>query len=390
MKKLKKLAGLLLATSLVLTACGGQQNKNDKENNQTAAESETIKIGSMGPLTGGAAVYGVSSTNGAKLAVEEINAQGGINGKKIEYILHDDKNDTNEAIHIYDLLAEEKVVAILGAITSAPSEAVAARAKEDNLLMITPSGTQFGITSNRPNVFRVCYTDPFQGQILAQYASESGKKTVALMKNTSSEYSSGVYEAFKEKAKELGLEIVAEESYGNADKDFRVQLTNIAAKKPEILLVPDYYEVNALILSQAREIGIDALILGPDGWDGIVTQVEKSNQALLENVVFANHYSIDDKSEKIQNFLKNYREKFNEEPTAFSALAYDGIYMIKSAIENAKSTDKQAVIDAMKAINYEGITGKLSFDENNNPIKEVSMIKIENGEYKLDKLVKSK
>ena len=335
MKKLTLLCTLFLVSTFLLSACSSPATPSpssasaEKTENSAAPEQkeasspapateggkstateaagESIKIGSMGPLTGEVAVYGVSATNGAKMAVEEIN-KAGILGRPVEFVLLDDKHNNTEAINAYNRLVEDGVCGILGAITSAPCLAIAPLANEDKVPMLTPSGTQISITEGRDYVFRVCYTDPYQGTVLARYASQCGKKKAALLKNSSSEYSSGIVEAFKTEAKAQGVEIVAEEAYGSADKDFRVQLTNIASAAPDVLLVPDYYETDALIVSQAREIGLDCLVLGPDGWDGVLRQIEKSSQDVLNNVVYANHYAMDADSEKIQNFIKTYRE----------------------------------------------------------------------------------
>lgn len=389
MKKFIKLIAITLSLGFLLTACGGAGGNG---NGGEGTDSDKIVIGGIAPLTGNVAIYGTTATNGAQLAVEEINANGGILGKQIDYRVEDDKGDTTEASNAYNKLVDENIVALLGAITSKPTSAVAEIAKADNMPMITPTGTSFEITEGRPNVFRVCYTDPFQGEILAQYAVDNmGAKTAAIMTNTSSDYSNGVAQAFKAKAEELGMTIVAEESYGDTDTDFRAQLTNIAGKNPEVLLIPDYYQIIALIAPQAREVGITATMLGPDGWDGVAKQLDASAYNTVEGAVFTNHYSIKDENEKVQSFIKAYKDKYNEEPSAFSALAYDGIYMLKDAIEKAGATDnKEGIVEALKTIDFNGVTGHLSFDENNNPIKSVSMIKIVNGDYTLDSVVQPK
>ena len=386
MKKKWLLVSFLWVFSLLVTACGSGEEKDQG----VKEESDKIVLGGIGGLTGEVAVYGVSSFNGAQIAIDEINETGGINSKQIVLKLEDDKGVTTESINAYNKLRDEGVVAIIGSITSAPTEAIAPLAQEDKMPLITPTGTQFGITMGRDGVFRVCFTDPFQGEILAQYAKDSGAKTAALMKNSSSDYSSGVYDAFKAKAEELGIEIVAEESYGNDDMDFRVQLTNIKSANPDVLLVPDYYQINALIAIQANELGIDAMILGPDGWDGVIQQVEPSQYDVLNKVYFTNHYSLDDTDERVQNFIKNYRDRFGEDPTAFAALSYDAVYLYKQAIEEANSTEAEAILTALNKIEFEGITGKLKFDENNNPVKSVSIISIKDGKYTLSDVVEPK
>lgn len=393
MKNKKRLLLLAMAAVMLLSACSGGTNNAGNKN----ANSDEIVIGTMGPLTGDVAIYGISALNGVKLAVDEINANGGIAGKQIKLLIEDEKGDTQEAVNVYNKLVEGGANAIIGDITSGPSVAVSELANRDNMLMITPTGTQLDITEGKPSVFRVCYTDPFQGKILAQYAKETlGAKKVAVLSNNSSDYSQGVKDAFLAEAAVQGIQVVGDESYGNSDKDFRVQLTTIASADPDVVMIPDYYQIIALIAPQAREVGIDAKFIGPDGWDGITEQLTtgladekliKESLNAVEDSIFANHYSLDDPNEKIQTFVENYKNAYKENPSAFSALGYDAVYMVKQAFEEGGLDDPQAVIDAMKAIDYEGVTGEIKFDENNNPIKAVSMIKVINGEYKLDSVV---
>ena len=371
---------MLMGAALLLTACGGA-----KESSQ---EAKVMKLGGIGPLTGPLAIYGVTSTNGSKLAFEEINKNGGILGKQVEYIVLDEKGDSTEAVTAYNKLVDEGVVALIGDITSKPSLAVAEVAAQDNLPMITPTGTQFNITEAGPNVFRVCFTDPYQGVVLANFAKNNlNAETAAVVVNNSSDYSDGVAKAFVEQAEKLGLKVVAKEGYSDGDKDFRAQLTKILPTNPDVLVVPDYYEQVALITTQAREVGIKATFVGPDGWDGVAKTLDASAYGAVENSYFTNHYSLQDQSPKVQNFLKAYKEAYNEEPSAFSALSYDAAYMMKAAIEKAGTTDKQAVVDALKNLDYDGVTGHLTFDENNNPVKAVTVLKIVNGEYTFDSVV---
>ena len=378
---MKKLNVVLMGAALLLTACGGAK--------ESAEEAKVMKLGGIGPLTGPLAIYGVTSTNGSKLAFEEINKNGGILGKQVEYIVLDEKGDSTEAVTAYNKLVDEGVVALIGDITSKPSLAVAEVAAQDNLPMITPTGTQFNITAAGPNVFRVCFTDPYQGVVLANFAKNNlNAKTAAVVINNSSDYSDGVAKAFVEQAEKLGLKVVAKEGYSDGDKDFRAQLTKILPTNPDVLVVPDYYEQVALITTQAREVGIKATFVGPDGWDGVAKTLDASAYGAVENSYFTNHYSLQDQSPKVQNFLKAYKEAYNEEPSAFSALSYDAAYMMKAAIEKAGTTEKQAVIDALKELSYDGVTGHLTFDEKNNPVKDVTVLKIVNGEYTFDSVVK--
>lgn len=381
---MKKFTLMLLGLSFLITACGGEKEATTKKNDEAA----TIKIGGLGPLTGPLAIYGVTATNGSKLAFEEINKNGGILGKQVEFVLFDEKGDSTEAVTAYNRLVDEGVVALVGDITSKPSLAVAEIAAQDNMPMITPTGTQFNITEAGPNVFRVCFTDPYQGVILANLAKNNLKaNTVAIMVNNSSDYSDGVAEAFIKEAERLGLKIVAKEGYAEGDKDFRAQLTKVAATNPDVLLVPDYYEQVALITTQAREVGVKSTFIGPDGWDGVAKALDSSAYGAVENSYFTNHYSVEDTNEKVQNFLKAYREKYKDEPSAFSALSYDAAYLMKDAIEKAGSTDKDAIVKAMKESDFAGVTGHLRFDEKNNPVKAVTVLKVVNGNYTFDSVI---
>ena len=377
---MKKINMFVVGAMMLIGGCGksGEMTK-----------PETIKIGGMAPLTGALAIYGITTTNGAELAVKEINENGGILGKKIEYIMLDTKGDSTEAVMAYNKLVDEKVAGIIGEVTSKPTLAVAEVAVQDNMPLITPTGTQVDITEAGPNVFRVCFTNPYQGKVLAITSKERlGADTVAVMLNNSSDYSDGITKAFIEESEKLGMKVMGVEGYSDGDKDFRPQLTKLAAMNPDVVLIPEYYEQAALIATQAREVGVKSIFVGSDGWDGIAKTLDKSSYSAIENSYFTNHFSMEDQSEKIQNFLKDYRETYKEDPSAFSALGYDAIYMMKSAIEKAGTTDKQKVVDALKGIEYDGITGYLTFDDHNNPVKAVTVLKIENGKYIFDSKVK--
>lgn len=380
-KMMKRMAAMCMALSLL--ALSGCQGKGvDQANNATEG---AVKIGALAPLTGEVSIYGVTAMNGAKLAVAEINQKGGINGKKLELLLEDEQGDQTQAVNAYNKLVGEKIAALLGDITSGPTEAVAGLAEQDKIPMLTPTGTQDAITQGRDYVFRVCYTDSYQGKVLAKYTKEVLKaKTAAVLKNNSSDYSNGVADAFAKAAQELGIEVVAQESYGKSDQDFKAQLTNIANKNPDVLLVPDYYQVISLITPQARDAQVKSTFIGPDGWDGVLAQMNPAAYGTVEGALFTNHYSVDNQDQKVQDFIKAYRAEYKEDPSSFAALAYDGVYLLKEAMEKAGSFEGEKVKDAMKSISFDGVTGKLTFDKNNNPVKEVCIIKIENGKYKLD------
>lgn len=377
---MKLMKTVMIGAAMIFAACGGEKK---------VPETTTVKIGGLAPLTGSLAIYGVTTTNGAELAVKEINANGGINGKQIDYIVLDTKGDATESVMAYNKLVDDKVAAVIGDITSKPTVAVAEIAAQDNMPMITPTGTQVDITEAGPNVFRVCFTNPYQGTVLATLAKERfGAQTAGILVNNSSDYSDGIAKAFTEQAEKLGINITVKEGYADGDRDFRAQLTKIATVNPDVLLIPEYYEQASLIAAQAREMGVKSIFVGSDGWDGISKTLDETAYKVIENSYFTNHFSMQDESQKIQNFIKAYKDAYKEDPSAFSALGYDAVYMVKEAIEKAGSTEKQAIVDALKGIEYDGITGYLTFDENNNPVKAVTILKIQNGEYVFDSKIK--
>lgn len=377
---MKLMKTVMIGAAMIFAACGGEKK---------VPETTTVKIGGLAPLTGSLAIYGLTTTNGAELAVKEINANGGINGKQIDYIVLDTKGDATESVMAYNKLVDDKVAAVIGDITSKPTVAVAEIAAQDNMPMITPTGTQVDITEAGPNVFRVCFTNPYQGTVLATLAKERfDAQTAGILVNNSSDYSDGIAKAFTEQAEKLGINITVKEGYADGDRDFRAQLTKISTVNPDVLLIPEYYEQASLIAAQAREMGVKSIFVGSDGWDGISKTLDETAYKVIENSYFTNHFSMQDESPKIQNFIKAYKDTYKEDPSAFSALGYDAVYMMKEAIEKAGSTEKQAIVDALKGIEYDGITGYLTFDENNNPVKAVTILKIQNGEYVFDSKIK--
>ncbi|MDO5718641.1 MAG: ABC transporter substrate-binding protein [Tissierellia bacterium] len=390
-----KIMWLAIALMLMLSACSsGDTGKEEAKNETTESSAEStgsgdkIKVGGLGPLTGDVAIYGVTATNGVKLAFEEINANGGILGKEVEFVLYDEKGDPTEAVTAYNRLVDEGIDALIGSITSKPTLAVAEVAKNDGIPMITPTGTQKNITEGKDNVFRTCFIDPFQGVILAKFAkNDLNAKTVAVISNTSDDYSIGVKDAFIKEAEAQGLEVVADEGYGASDSDFKSQLTKMVGLKPDVLVIPDYYKVVALITSQAREVGLESTFIGPDGWDGVLSTLDASNIDVVDDSYFTNHFSVKDEADNVKKFVESYKEEFGEEPSAFAALGYDTAYILKEAMEKAGSTDKAAVVDAIKNIEFNGVTGKLRFDEENNPIKAVTIMKTLDGEYLFNSVV---
>ena len=382
----RKLLAVATSLALILAGCNGKAGTNENVENK---DNDTVKLGVITPQTGPVSIYGKANENGIKLAAKEINEKGGIDGKKIELIIMDDKGELTEAVTSYNKLLEENVDLVIGAFTSKPSLAVAQTAVNYDLPVITPGGTQEEITQGKENIFRQTFTNSYQGSLLAIFAKDNLKaKTAAILKNNSDDYSTGIAKAFSDKAKELGIEVVAEESYGANDTDFKAQLTSIRKENPDILLLPDYYEKLTLIMPQAREVGIDSTFIGPDGWAGFLQALDKSSYEDVNNSYYNDHFAIDSTEDIVADFVKNYRDEYKEDPISPSALGYDSVYLAKQAIEEAKTTDHKEVTKALKNIDFDGVTGSFKFDENNNPIKSSTMIKIEDGKYKFETVVK--
>ena len=383
----KRFLAMVLAAAMMLTAmvgCGNGNTQDGGNANNAGATGDTIKIGGLAPLTGDVSVYGVAVDNGVKMAVEEINADGGVLGKLIEYIVYDEKGDATEAVNAYNKLVQsDNVVAIVGDVTSKPTLAVAQQAAKDKIPLITASGTAENITQAGENIFRACFIDPFQGELMASYASKKlEKKTAAIIYNISDDYSKGLYEAFEAAAGDLGIEVVQVEGYGKGTVDFKAQLTNIKSKNPDVIFLPVYYQDVALIAVQAKELGIEAQFLGADGWDGVIGQVDESNMDAVNGAYFCSQYSAQSDDPNLQAFLSKYKETYGMDASQFAVLGYDAMKMLAQAISEAGSTDSAAITSAMAAIDFTGLTGHMTFDENRNPVKSAAITQIDNGEYK--------
>lgn len=398
----KMLAVFLMAAMIVssFSGCSGNESsesttastetKEETTEESSGTEGGSVTFGVLAPLTGDVSVYGISTANGIEMGAKDVNENGGTLGMTLELEVMDEKGDIAEATNAYNALRSKDVSAVIGDVTSKPAFAVAEIAAEeyadgDGVPVITPTGTSLDITPCGENIFRACYTDPFQGRAMATFAAENlSASKVAVMYNTSDDYSTGIANAFVETAEELGIEIVANEGYGADDNDFKTQLTKIQALEPDAIMVPDYYSTVALIVTQAREIGYDGVMLGADGWDGVLSVLDDANKSVVDNCYFCNHFFINDTDEKVANFVNAYREAYREDPTAFSALGYDSVQLLDQAMEAAGSTDAEAVVAAMQEIEYDGVTGHITFDENGDPIKDVAILKLEGGEVSLE------
>jgi branched-chain amino acid transport system substrate-binding protein len=349
-----------------------------------AMAEDTIKLGGLAPLTGPVAQYGLAVQKGVDLYIEQLNAAGGIDGKKVEIIWYDEKGDEQEAVNAYNLLVDmDEVVGIIGDVTSKPMYAVVDRVKEIGIPIITASATSYDITTDNPSVFRSCFLDPFQGTIAANFALETLEaKKVAVIYDVADDYCIGLAEAFKAQAEKNGQEVVAYEGSTATDVDFTAQLTNIAAKAPDVLYVAHYYQSAALIVQQAAkpEVALDCYFLGADGIAGIENVV--SDPSLLDNKFFyTDHLPTDSTDPVVVDFLAAFEAKYGEPISmAFNATGYDAALLLCEAIKAAGSTDYAAVTAALKATDgVQGVTGKFSFDDHNDPIKSAYIMTFEGG-----------
>lgn len=379
MKKFKSLISLGLAAAMTVSAMTGCNNAGTSDNGGESAGEDTIVLGSSGPLTGNAASYGTSVKQGAEIAIEEINAAGGVLGKQLELKFYDDECNEEKALTAYNKCVDDGMVAFMGCVTSGTSLAVAPESANDGILLLTPSGSSEDIT-NESNAFRICFTDPLQGVTMADYAMNTlGYSKIAVIYDVSDAYSSGMRDAFEAQVAANGGQIVASESFTSGDVDFNTQLTKIASTDAEVIFLPIYYTEVGYITSQAAKAGMTIPFIGGDGWDGVLDQVE--DPATVEGSIFLSPFTADDTSEKVQAFVATYNEKYSARPDQFAADGYDAVYVIKNAIETAGSTDKQAIIDAMTQVSFDGLTGNMSFDVNGEPIKEAKTVIIQDGKY---------
>ena len=387
---MKKLLSVLLASTMVvsLAACGStstsESSASAEGSQETAAAvdgAKTFVLGEIGPLTGSAASYGISVKQGCEVAIEEINSAGGVKVGDDTYVFElnsqDDQADAEKAVNAYNTL-RGNIDALIGCTTSGSCLAVVDSTYEDGLFQITPSGSALDITKN-PNVFRICFTDPLQGETIAQYVVDEGYESVAVLYNKDDEYSTGIEEAFKAKLEEIGKSdlMVAEESFGASDVDFNTQLTKIKAAAPKLIFVPGYYEAAALITTQAKSMGITAEFVGSDGWDGVLAQV--TDPSVVEGAVFLSPFLATDPS--VKSFVDAYQAAYGSTPDQFAADAYDAVYTVKAAMEKAGAVDSESLIAAMTQIEVKGVTGDMTFNESGEPNKGAKYVQIVDGEY---------
>ena len=398
---------MTLAMLLGLAACGGNNggesannsdtevntdaNENANENaSETGAAGESFKLGGTGPLTGGAAIYGNAAKNGAQIAVDEINAAGGVNGYMLELRYEDDTHDAEKAVNAYNALKDWGMQLSLGSVTSKPCEATSVENYADHIFALTPSASSVATTEGKDNVFQMCFTDPGQGNKSAEYIAQQGlgEKIAVIWKNDDV-YSKGIHDTFKAEAETRGLEIVSDTTFsdGNAT-DFSVQIADAQDNGADLVFLPMYYEPASLILSQAQARGYAPKWFGVDGMDGILT-MQGFDVSLAEGVMLLTPFNADAQDDATVNFVKTYQERFTDIPNQFAADAYDCVYAFKQALENAAATPdteqlalNDAMIEQFTTMTFSGLTGdEITWDASGAVSKEPRGMVIQDGTY---------
>lgn len=388
---MKKFISIMLVAAMAVTAltgCGSNSGSSSKK------DADKYYIGGIGPTTGATAIYGTAVKNGAQIAVDEINAAGGINGKQIEYRFEDDQNDAEKSVNAYNTLKDWGMQMLVGTTTTAPCIAVAGKTASDNMFQITPSASATDVlSSGNGNIFQVCFTDPNQGIASAQYIAENKlAKKIGIIYDSSDVYSSGIEEKFEAEAKDKGLQIVSKAAFtADSKTDFGTQLQKAKDAGADLLFLPIYYQEASIILKQADTMGYKPKFFGVDGMDGILT-VENFDTKLAEGVMLLTPFAADAKDKAVQNFVKTYKEKYKDTPNQFAADSYDAVYALKAAIEESKTTPDMSASDmcdalkgAMTKIKMQGLTGGkdgLTWNERGEVTKSPKAVIIKNGAYK--------
>lgn len=383
MKRVNKLLSVLAAGAVfmgALTGCGGGGGSK-------GADGDTIKLGAVLEMTGGSASFGISSKNGIDLALKKINEKGVLGGKKLSLVVADTKSEASEATNaMQKVISQDKVVAVIGPNQSSAVIAAGSINNGSKVVDVTPMGTNPDVTVDpgtkkvKPYSFRTCFIDPFQGTVMASFASNDLKvKKAAIYIDNTSDYAKGLAQFFKENFVKNGGEVVIEEAYLQKDTDFKATLTKIKAAQPDFIYIPGYYQEVGLIVKQAREMGITVPMAGGDGWDSAKLP-EIAGKAALDNTFFSSLYSPDDTSDLNKSFVAEYKKAYNTNPDVFAALAYDSTLLIAEAIEKAGSADPAKIAEAMAKISgFKGVSGEVTFNEQHNPIKSAVIIEHKDG-----------
>jgi branched-chain amino acid transport system substrate-binding protein len=346
---------------LGLAGCG---NKN----------SDTVAIGAVFPLSGQVAFYGTESRDGALLAIDEINAGGGLLGKKLILLSEDDEGNPEKSVNAFTkLTTRDKVSFVLGSSTSGATQSMTALAQQSKVVLISPSATNTEVTRAGDYIFRACFIDPFQGVVGADFAYDTlGSRRAAILYDAGADYNTGLADSFRRQFRAVGGEIVADEAYQTGEVDFNAQITRIRAVNPDVVYLPNYYSDVALQAAQLRQLGISCALVGGDGWDGLV---DNAGEEVL-NGFWSSGFAADTTDPRGQAFVKAFSAKFNKTASQFSALGYDAMMLVAGGIRAAESFDPAAVKDAMAKINGPYVTGNIRFDENRDPIKGAAILEI--------------
>jgi branched-chain amino acid transport system substrate-binding protein len=352
---------LLLACALVVTAASCER----RSESGGATTTGDILVGFYGSLTGDGASFGQSSREGAELAVDELNAAGGVLGRPLKLLVEDDQSRPEEASSaVTKLITQDRVVAVIGEVASRRTLAAAPIAQKYQVPMITPASTNERVTEVGDYIFRVCFIDPFQGEVLAKFAYNDLKaRKVAILRDVQQDYSVGLAESVEKHFTALGGQVLPPVSYSSGDSDFRAALTNIRSQKPDVVFATGYYSEAAVITRQARELGMKMPMLGGDGWVGDALQ---NGREALNNTYISNHYSGDNPDPVVQNFVRAYGERFGREPDAIAALGYDAVKVLADSIIRAGGTDGPKLRDAIAAADVHGVTGQLKMNDKRN------------------------
>lgn len=337
-------------------------------------DTSVIKIGGIFPLSGDVAVYGVEAKNGIELAILEINAKGGVNGKQLVLVSEDDEGSPEKTVNAFKkLTSKDKVKIVIGSLTSGCTAAITTLAQNQKILLIAPAATMESITDAGNYVFRACFIDPFQGTVGGKFAAEIlDSKRAAVLYDTDNDYSVGLYENFKKSFVANGGSMVAEESYTTGDVDFNAQITKIKSANPDVVYLPDYYATVSLIAKQLRAQDIHTPIVGADGWGGLV---DNAGDEVL-NGFYSDHYAADSTDDIVVSFVNAYKDRYKSTPVSFAALGYDCVYILKDAMERAGSEEASIVRNEVEKTNGAYVTGQLTFDAKRNPIKSAVMMEI--------------
>jgi branched-chain amino acid transport system substrate-binding protein len=369
----------LVATLLVFLAC----EPRGRGSNGRSEDTGSIIVGYYGDLSGRTSNFGQSTMNGAMMAVDEINRAGGINGRRIQFLVEDDQGRPEQAATVVTkLINQDKAHALLGEVASGNTLAAAPKAQAARIPMITPSSTADSVTGVGDYIFRVCYTDSFQGEAMAKFAANTLKaKRAAILLDFNSPYSRGLTKVFKDNFTKLGGEVVTEQSYTQGDRDYKGQLTSIRPANPEVIFIPGYYGEVGVIAKQAKELGITQPLLGTDGWDA--PQLFELGGEALNGSFMSSHYSVDDPSPTIQKFVADYKARHHGlVPDALAALGYDAMNVLADAIRRAGTTDGPKLRDAIaQTNNFAGVTGIITINAERNAIKPIVVLRLENGKY---------